>query len=186
MTETPRWDMHVHSCYSWDGHPNSTIEALGTAAEQLGLTGIAITDHVDCPCAQEDQREVGRADLAARARDLEQVRRRSAVAILSAVELGEPHLKSDEANELRHQYELNFVLGSVHSVVYRHARMPVESLTGHLEPATVMNYYFDEVLQMLDTRPNIDALGHLAYPLRSAATLPALTPGLIAKLSTLR
>ncbi|WP_396911850.1 PHP domain-containing protein [Mycolicibacterium sp.] len=181
MTTTARWDMHVHSRYSWDGHAESTIDALSAAAARHGLAGIAITDHVDCPCSQRDQREVGRADLKTRARDLAQVRQ-SPVTVLSAVELGEPHLKPAEANDLRHRHGLQFVIGSVHSVVYQRDRVPVEHLGALLDPVVLMDYYLDEVLQMLDVRADIDVVGHLGYPLRSAGRLPNLNAGLIAKM----
>ncbi len=39
----PRFDLHVHSCYSKDAI--GTIEELAKAAKAAGLTGFAVTDH---------------------------------------------------------------------------------------------------------------------------------------------
>ena len=42
-----RFDTHTHSCFSFDGAPNATPEAMCRAAMEKGLDGIAITDHMD-------------------------------------------------------------------------------------------------------------------------------------------
>ena len=40
-------DLHMHTCYSHDGAPHSTVAALCEQAIALGLPCIAVTDHYD-------------------------------------------------------------------------------------------------------------------------------------------
>lgn len=47
-------DLHMHSTYSLDG--NNTIAELREQAIQVGLTQIAVTDHVEWPPHKEHQR----------------------------------------------------------------------------------------------------------------------------------
>ncbi|PZF81920.1 hypothetical protein C1I92_19025 [Jiangella anatolica] len=159
----------MHTSHSWDAAAAPAL--VCAAAVRAGLTGVALTDHLDS--AEIDGLEVrrpsGRIDLPGYLRDVEQVRALfPGLGVLSGVEVGEPHLIGAELAALRRRYPLDVVLGSVHAVVVRGALVPIESLLDDHGLDGTMERYLDEVLTMLHAAPPIDVVTHVAYPLRYA------------------
>ena len=104
-------DFHMHSTYSLDG--NNTIEELCEQAIRLGLTHIAVTDHVEWPPNGSHQRpdfdryfdEVSACQQSFAPRGL---------TLLSGLELGNPHQHRAEVDDLLQQYDFDVIIGSMH------------------------------------------------------------------------
>ena len=113
MTMKPT-DNHVHSRWSWDTAASSSMRLACARAVEIGLPGLAFTEHVDFThWSQQDSAELARpsgtavvppARIAARPRvapldvegylaDLARCREEFPdLRILSGIETGEPHL----------------------------------------------------------------------------------------------
>ena len=101
----------MHSTHSLDG--NNSIAELCQQAVELGLTHIAVTDHVEWPPGGRHQRpdfdryfdEIA----AARARFAGQ-----GLTVLSGRELGNPHEHRAETEDLLARYDFDVAIGSMH------------------------------------------------------------------------
>jgi histidinol-phosphatase (PHP family) len=135
-------------------------------AVELGLPGIAFTEHADWVTIHEGQLPV---DVAGYLEAVERCRQRfKDLRILSGVELGEPHWFPRETTEMLEAGRLDRVLGSVHCVrvgsevidasQFR-VRPDAEALQG-------IHAYFGELLALVESPLPFDALAHLDYPKR--------------------
>ena len=132
MTSSLPPDNHVHSQFSWDALAGS-MEATCERAVQIGLPGLAFTEHADFtpwpvgPGAELPEQWRSLAgdgllvppplDLAGYRECLDRCRLRfPELRILSGVELGEPHWHRPVTDALLADGSFDRVLASVHSV----------------------------------------------------------------------
>ncbi len=160
------YDLHMHSNNSLDG--GQSVDDACRAAIEKGLTGIAITDHVDVWFFDREntvQRFINcMADVnAAREKYGDKLK------IFMGIEMAEYLYDPERSERVLAAADYDVVLGSVHSVKYEgiddsYSRidfsvMPVERIIGFLDE------YFDRMLDMI-RNTDFDILTHLSCPLR--------------------
>lgn len=157
------FDMHVHSCHSHDS--DAKIADHMRAAEEKGISALAVTDHFDVEFLQEKDIftciDDSVADVAKHAE--------STPAVLAGVEVGEGIWHLPQALEMIQKHPYDVVLGSVHAVRYPGYTMPYSKIDFSDMPQKTleeyMSLYFDEVLETVKQIP-MDVLAHLTCPLR--------------------
>lgn len=111
-------DLHVHTKFSYDVADDGSGEPefVANAALDAGLKALALTDHCDIddildaiyppyPAREiRDSIEKLQSDFSGRLK------------ILRGIELGEPHVRPDEARALLEEQNFDFVLGSLHNL----------------------------------------------------------------------
>ncbi|GAC1512862.1 MAG: PHP domain-containing protein [Candidatus Dormibacteraceae bacterium] len=158
-------DLHVHTEWSWDA-PHGSMELSCERALQVGLPGIAFTEHADFVVIHEGQHDF---DVGGYIEVVEQCRAKfKNLRILTGVELGEPHWFPDETAAVLSAGRLDRVLGSVHCV--RVNGQPVDASQFRELPAPqftlALHEYFRETLALVESSQPFEALAHLDYPKR--------------------
>ena len=133
-------DNHVHSRWSWDTATSSSMQLACARAVEIGLPGLAFTEHVDfTEWSQQDTAElagisapavtqptrigarprVAPLDVEGYSADLARCREEFPdLRILSGIEAGEPHLFPASVAAVLAAGNFERVLGSLHGIVY--------------------------------------------------------------------
>ncbi len=159
MHKFPLADCHVHTTYSFDGI--STLTQQLDRADELGLSVIAITDHLDTvPDAFEKERK----NHLARADEIEKVRHKYPnLKILCGLEIGQAVHYPSLTEEYLGMYKWDFILGSIHNL--RNREDFYFSDFTESDPDAAYSLYLDEILETVEMGA-FDSLAHLTYPLR--------------------
>ena len=182
MTSSLPPDNHVHSQFSWDALAGS-MEATCERAVQIGLPGLAFTEHADFtpwpvgPGAELPEQWRSLAgdgllvppplDLAGYRECLDRCRLRfPELRILSGVELGEPHWHRPVTDALLADGSFDRVLASVHSVTIGPVTDEVSGFLGAGDPAAVVRAYLAEAAALVSQFSAYDVLAHIDYPVR--------------------
>jgi len=163
------WDLHVHSHHSWDGDPTATLANLALRCAEEGLTGIALTDHVDStPIGLNARRPARPWDYALLITELSDRPGLDVKApvLLTGVEYGEPHLNKDEFLSFIGRWNPTVVNASVHAVPENGALVAIDTLASHYPGDDLMRRSLRESLALLEAQLPITALSHVDYPLR--------------------
>ncbi|MFC7675439.1 PHP domain-containing protein [Mycolicibacterium sp. GCM10028919] len=174
-------DNHVHTRWSWDTAESSSMQLACARAVQLGVPGVAFTEHVDFvdwtgegTTHVERPAEVGPrprvvpfdvegylADVARCRESFPQLR------ILSGIEAGEPHLFAQSVASVLRAGEFERVLGSLHAIEHRGVLTGVgRALFADLGTHELMNRYFGEMLTLVDGSAAFNVLAHCDFPRR--------------------
>lgn len=148
-------DIHLHTELSVDAE--TSIDRIVDRAIEIGLTEIALTDHVDFNPADEG---AGLYHPIEAHRATERIRRQwgDDIVIDHGVELSEPHLYTAETKSI-YQLPLDLVIGSTHYIGSR----GVHSDLFDVVPADdAISQYFDATIDLAE-KSDIDVLGHLDY-----------------------
>jgi histidinol-phosphatase (PHP family) len=176
-------DNHVHSQFSWDALAGS-MEATCERAVQLGLPGLAFTEHADFtpwPAGPEDKLPAQwrslvsdgllrppPLDLAGYRECLECCRLRfPGLRILSGVELSEPHWHRTVTETLLGDGPFDRVLASVHSVTIGPVTDEVSGFLRAGDPAAAVRVYLAETAALVSQFDAYEVLAHIDYPARS-------------------
>ncbi len=161
------FDSHIHSNNSVDG--KQTVSEICETAIDLGLRGVAITDHANTHTyitSGIHPRIVSLISDVAAAREKYGDR----IKILCGIELGEYLFRLDYAEILLSLTEFDFILGAIHHVDYRdgttraYAHMEFDKMTdGEIEE--YLGLYFDQAYDNID-KSDMDSFAHLTCPLR--------------------
>lgn len=143
-------DMHIHSEYSFDSV--MTLDSIVREAEKAKLEYVGIADHIDFG-NEATLDVVDRIKL--RNEEIDKLAEKTNVRILKGVEVGEPHLYSDEMEYLRRIEDLDYIIGSIHYIKGK-------TLNECKNCKEIVNKYFREVLNMVKYS-DIDIVGHLDY-----------------------
>lgn len=151
-------------------------------AVELGLPGLAFTEHVDFtdwsvadrgsrtvdPLAIGSRPRVRPLDVSGYAADLARCRETfPQLRILSGIEAGEPHLFTSSVAAVLAAGDFDRVLGSLHSIEYDGALVFVDSaLFSKLEAVELVRRYFDELLRLVGGCAEFGVLAHCDYPRR--------------------
>jgi histidinol-phosphatase (PHP family) len=172
------FDNHVHTRWSWDTANTSTMELACERARDLGLPGLAFTEHVDFTSwGDGDESRLGTvgprprvapmnvegylADLA-RCRDLYPELR-----LLSGIEAGEPHLFAGSVAAVLAAGDFQRVLGSLHAIEYEGSLEYVDSaLFAAVDPHALMRRYLTDMLDLIGSSSPFNVLAHCDYPRR--------------------
>ena len=109
-------DTHTHSIFSFDGAPDSTVDALCERAIELGLSDLAITDHCDVNGEVEELYRIYDHEAAWNEMSAAKEKYKGKLHLSRGLELGQPHQCPAYTKEVlsRHPYE--FVIGSLHNL----------------------------------------------------------------------
>lgn len=136
-------DLHMHSTYSLDG--SNTIAELCEQAITLGLTHIAVTDHVEWLPDGSHQRP----DFERYFDEMHSCQQHYAargLTLLTGLELGNPHEHSAEADTLISSYAFDVVIGSMHWLDGQNIHYT--SIFAGRDPYDVYSLYFDAIAQV--------------------------------------
>lgn len=135
-------------------------------ALEIGLPGIAFTEHADWALVHEGQHSV---DIAGYFDAIERCRAKfKGLRILTGVELGEPHWFPHETADVLAAGPLDQVHGSIHCI-----RLDGELLDASqfrqredIDFPRAVREYFRETLAMVESGQPFETLAHLDYPKR--------------------
>jgi histidinol-phosphatase (PHP family) len=173
-------DNHVHSRWSWDTAGSSSMELACARAVELGLPGLAFTEHVDFTAwhagdagshrghAVGPRPRVQPFDVAGYSADLARCREAfPQLRILSGIEAGEPHLFSSGVAAVLGSGDFDRVLGSLHAIEYNGELQFVDdTLFGRLDARELMRRYFEELLVLVESSSVFGVLAHCDYARR--------------------
>jgi histidinol-phosphatase (PHP family) len=174
-------DNHVHTRWSWDTAESSSMQLACARAVQLGVPGVAFTEHVDfVDWSGEGTTDVARpADVGPRPRvvqfdvdgylaDVARCRESfPQLQILSGIEAGEPHLFAQSVASVLRAGEFERVLGSLHAIEHRGVLTGVgRALFAELGTHELMSRYFGEMLTLVDGSAAFNVLAHCDFPRR--------------------
>ena len=152
------WDLHVHTRRSFDSE--ELLEAHCSRAEELGLSGFAITDH--CDVNLQPLSEAVKI-VAGSAADVRRLREGCSAEILTGVELGEPLEDPAYAEEILALEPYDVVLGSIHNLPgmedFSQFDYTFRDLDALLKP------YYEELIRLAQWG-KCDVITHITYPLR--------------------
>lgn len=152
------------------------MELACERARDLGLPGLAFTEHVDFT-AWGDGDAVGAVGARPRVTpmnvegylaDLTRCRERyPELRLLSGIEAGEPHLFAGSVAAVLAAGEFERVLGSLHAVEYRGRLEYVDSsLLAEVDPHDLMRRYLTDMVVLVAGSSVFDVLAHCDYPRR--------------------
>lgn len=174
------FDTHVHTEYSTDSDIGLSEQIK--KAEQLGLQGICITDHMDYDFPPEAiKRPIGEVpfcfDIDAYQKHLQEERKGTELQLLCGVECGlqatEAVIKKNE--RLVSDRDWDYIIGSLHLVKKSDPYYP--SFWENRDPVTGIQEYFAEMLENIQHFTSFDALGHMDYIVRYAPPSYQYEPG---------
>ena len=158
-------DLHVHTEWSWDA-AHGSMERSCERALEIGLPGIAFTEHADFVVIHKGQRPM---DVGGYLQAVERCRARfKNLRILTGVELGEPHWFPDETAAVLGAGKLDRVLGSVHCVRINGRTVDASQFRElpAAEFASAVREHFRETLALVESSQPFETLAHLDYPKR--------------------
>ena len=171
-------DNHVHTRWSWDTAASSEMELACARATQLGLPGIAFTEHLDFTTWSVGdtgrqlgigpRRHVRPLDVPGYTVDIARCRTTfPELRIYSGVETGEPHLFSGAVGAVLASGEFDRVLGSLHAIDCDGTLDFVDAtLLRKLDPFDLMRRYLAELLVLVESSSVFGVLAHCDYPRR--------------------
>jgi histidinol-phosphatase (PHP family) len=171
-------DNHVHTRWSWDTSDSSTMEFACARALELGLPGLAFTEHVDFTtwgagdaCTPEhvgSRRRVVPLDVEGYAADVARCRELFPdLRILSGIEAGEPHLFAASVAAVLAAGDFQRVLGSLHAVEFDGRLEYVDaSLFRAIDPHELMRQYLQDMVVLVGSSSVFNVLAHCDYPRR--------------------
>lgn len=151
------YDCHVHSSFSGDSNMDGQ-EAVDTALE-LGLQGIAFTDHLDIDYPNYDDVFLIDFDKYSDYFDLLKQNNNGKIKVIKGIEVGlQPHV-IEESHEIVKKYDFDFVIASIHIV----DKLDMHNGDFCLNKSRFQAYsrYFETVLENLEIYDDYDVLGHL-------------------------
>lgn len=166
-------DLHTHTCFSFDGDPAATVDAMCESALAKGLTHLAITDHCDINGEIEGLYAVLDKDAVFAAVSAAKRKYANRLTLLFGIELGQATQYPAEARALLQKYPYDIVLGSLHNLAgtpdfYYMSNPDPDFPAPQMRDMTdgEIDALFDRVLEgtaaMLDF-DGIHAVAHLTY-----------------------
>ncbi len=156
------FDSHIHSENSPDG--SHSVMCICEKAAELGMKGVAITDHFDL----NDLKEYGY--LARIEQSVFDIQKAQAVLgknlmISLGVELGQPAYDPKIAGDILEQYPFDFVLCSLHAMLGNEDFYFWDYSASDINIGETVRAYFAEMLDIVKWG-NFDAIGHFNYLVR--------------------
>jgi histidinol-phosphatase (PHP family) len=181
-------DNHVHSRWSWDTAASSSMQLACARAVEIGLPGLAFTEHVDfTQWSQRDTAElaghsgtavphparigarpgVAPLDVEGYLADLARCREEFPdLRIVSGVEAGEPHFFPASVAAVLAAGDFERVLGSLHGIVYDGTLTGVDDALFARRDADEVMRYFADLVVLVNGSSVFTGLAHCDYPWR--------------------
>lgn len=158
------YDIHNHSSFSHDG--TQSIEEMCEKAIELGVEGIAVTDHCDIEYFHENNE---RQSILASVEKTKSVRaKQSNIKLFTGIEIGEAIFDREAEKEILSAADYDVVLGSVHAVRCDDSRpFSMIDFTDYSSKQIdeYLNAYFDDMIEM-SRDCDFDVLTHINVPFR--------------------
>lgn len=154
-------DCHNHTEFSVDAE--FTVAQMVEAAQIKGIDVFAITDHCDVDLYEKNNLAV---TLPNSIHATVEARASTPMKLLIGVELGQPLQNLEKSEEILKNYELDYVIGSIHAAKGEtdYYWMDYASMTD-VEIEAVLERYYQEVYQLAKWN-KFDSLAHITYPYR--------------------
>lgn len=153
-------DYHMHTRRSPDGF--EPIEVMCERAIEMGISEIAITDHLDLVTHSVYTVDF---DAAATHEDITRAQQQFAgrLTVRRGVEIGQPQANPKEYHRYMEQYSHDFIIGSIHNL-----KNDADVYYFNYRELDCEKVYDEYVQQMLELARDydFDVMGHLTYPLR--------------------
>ncbi|RKS80003.1 histidinol-phosphatase (PHP family) [Motilibacter peucedani] len=172
-------DNHVHSQFSYDRKPESSMLAACARAVELGVPSVAFTEHLDFSVWQAGDAVAARVsavepDPRIQPLDLEHYLASVAecrdrfpdLRVLTGVESGEAHLFGASLDQVLRTGRFDRVLGSCHAVVHEGVLVEVDTLVDVLPTPELMHRYLAEVLRLVEGSYAFEVLAHVDFARR--------------------
>jgi histidinol-phosphatase (PHP family) len=176
-------DSHVHTEWSWDA-PDGSMERSCARAADLGLPGIAFTEHLDhtvwvpVDVAEDDhlaslvapdgRLTPPRFDARGYLESIDRCRELFPdLRILSGLEMGEPHRHREAGAQVLGAGHFDRVLGSLHCLPIGDEFTEPPGLYRRLPAAEVVRRYLAEIVNLVRDSDVFSVLAHIDYALRS-------------------
>jgi histidinol-phosphatase (PHP family) len=152
------YDSHVHSKHSKDGVPS--VDAICERAVSIGLSGVAITDHVDVDLGEEELDVLRKLD-----EDVSAAREKygGRLEISMGAELGEGNHNPRLAEKIASYSSLDFVIGSMHRQREREDYYFIDYEREDLDD--LMRGYYRELRELV-LGGCFDVVGHINFQTR--------------------
>lgn len=156
-------DQHVHSAYSFDSE--QPIEEYLSLAIEAGVSYFVLTDHYDANYL--DKGEDLSFDIERQHKELESLQKKyPSIKMLKGIEVGyKPNRIKEILNKI-HRYDFDLINLSLHEsdgIDYFLVDTFIE-----LGIDTVLNIYFQRILEMVNDFDDFDVLCHLDYGFKTA------------------
>lgn len=152
-------DQHVHTDNSFDGHHN--VMFICEKALELGLRGVAFTDHVEIDAKDTVLRKITVPSF------VETMQARSAftgrLIVSAGVELGQAVYNKPLAEQILSSLHYDIVLGSIHNLEGMDDFFFLDY--SQYDAEKLLEQYFETELELVRWG-GFDSLSHLTYPLR--------------------
>lgn len=158
------YDNHTHSIFSNDGR--MTAEAACDMAIELGLDGIAFTDHLDFDFPGTSEFENIDFNEYSKVMDAIKVKYDSRIKVLKGIEIGiQPHVINRTLDVLR-SHEFDYVLASVHIIdgIDPYDRVYYKDKTKN----EAYELYLQKILDHAVNFQDYNNIGHFEYIIRYA------------------
>ena len=155
-----RWDTHMHTLFSGDGH-ETPFDMAKTACKN-GLDGIVFTDHLDWDYMSEPG--LFDLDIPGYFSEISNLKQNPAcqnLEILTGIELGLQEHLVDRHRQILKEYDFDQVIGSIHQVDGLDPYY--ESYYKGRDIYEAYEDYFGAAISNLSLFPEIDTFGHLDY-----------------------
>lgn len=155
-------DHHMHTNYSPDADPKTTMELYIKSAKEKGIDGVMVTDHVDFdyPTPIFDEK----IDYEVYKKEIEYLSKKENFKIYLGVEVGyQPHLKQKISN-LLNSFPFDFVICSIHvgdGLDFYNG----DFFRGKTQKEAYLRY-FEIVLNAVKSYDDYDVFGHIDYIIR--------------------
>lgn len=162
-------DCHTHSIYSEDVDKikGSTIDAMAARAVELGLSSLAITDHLEIDKVVDPDYE--RLDSDGIRRDIAAAKEKYAgkLNVIYGVELAQMMHHPEITADWLKKYQYEYIIGSSHAVRGQIDFSYHELFDGRSDDELMALWYqyLDELREMLKVG-GFDVLAHITYPTR--------------------
>ncbi|MBR5558964.1 MAG: histidinol-phosphatase HisJ family protein [Oscillospiraceae bacterium] len=159
---TNLFDSHTHSENSPDG--NHSVLNMCEQAADIGLSGIAITDHLECNDFIKDNYRTRVQQSVFDIRRAQQLLG-DKLLISCGIELGQALQNKDAALEILNTYDFDFVLGSLHAL---EGKLDF-CYWDYSDPNIIIHdSLVDYYKQQIDLAKwgHFDVMGHITYPIR--------------------
>lgn len=173
------FDTHIHTEYSTDS--NTKVVEQINRAENTGLKGLCITDHMDYDFPENAlEHPVDgtpfQFDVDTYIEHLQQLKGKSHITLLTGVECGLQTGSSviSKNKKLVSDYDWDYIIGSLHLVNAKDPYYP--SFWENKEPTQCITEYFQTVLTNIQRFSEFDSLGHLDYIVRYAPATYSYVP----------
>ena len=109
-------DYHIHTCFSTDAPPESTLESMFQSAIRCGLNEIAITDHLDF--REDGDLWTPMIDYTEYGKEIQQMNEKYAGSMraVMGIEMGLASHVTDIFSQLADNYPFEFIIGSSHAL----------------------------------------------------------------------